>query len=211
MTLSGHPPGVMKISTPTSVSSSALGVLFVLSLVLSLAACSSEGKATGTAPSDGFPAPSKDYVFNVAADVLRKQGLSPSMEDSSRQTWMVATHWKNSPAPFSGRGYRQRATVKILDIPGRPGFYFTETQVVQQTNANMTDPSNMFVADWGDETRSGERELMINQRIEMQFLAGQVSGKFRQKYGMGAQTPYRIDSGCVPCPDASPAPEERCR
>jgi hypothetical protein len=188
-----------------------LSVLCVLSavLLLPLAACSGGGAATGTAPSDGFPAPSKDFVFNVAAEVLRKQGLAPSMEDSSRQTWTVATHWKNTPSPFSRTGYRQKATVKVMDVPNRAGYYFTETQLVRQQNNNIKDPSNMLVADWGDEQRDGDGERAINRQIEMQFLSGEVSTQFRERYGMPTQDPYRIDRSAIPCPDATPAPETR--
>jgi len=188
---------------------SSLALVLSALVLLPLAACSGGGAATGTAPSDGFPAPSKDFVFNVSAEVLRKQGLSPSMEESSRQTWTVVTHWRNSPAPFSRQGYRERATVKIQDVPDRPGYYFTETQVVRQQNDNIKDPSNMVVADWSNEQRDGDRELAINRLIEMHFLPGEVSSEFRDRYGMPTQDPSRINSGCIPCPEATPAPETR--
>ena len=184
-------------------------VLASVLLTLLVAACSGSGAATGTAPSDGFPAPSKDFVFNVSAEVLRKHGLSPSLEDSSRQTWTVVTHWRNSPAPFSGQGYRERATVKVMDVPDRPGYYFTETQVVRQANNNIVEPSNMMAADWGPEQRHGGREVAINRQIEIHFLPGEVSTEFRDRYGMPEQDPHRINRGCIPCPEASPAPEPR--
>lgn len=204
MTDSGHAPGLMTYSRRAP----ALSLLSLL-LLLPLAACSSGGAATGTAPSDGFPAPSQEFVFNVAAEVLRKQGLSPSMEESSRQTWTVVTHWRNSPAPFSGEGFRERATVKVLPVPNRPGYYFTETQVVRQTNSNIKEPSNMLVADWTGEQRQADRELAINRLIEMQFLTGEVSSEFRDRYGMPTQDPSRIHRGSFAAPGATPAPPPR--
>lgn len=187
---------------------SRLALLLSVLLVLPTLACSGSGAATGTAPSDGFPAPSQDFVFNVAAEVLRQQGLSPSMEDSSRQTWTVVTHWRMSPAPFSGQGFRERATVKVVDVPGYPGNYYTETQVVRQANMNIKAPSNMMVANWGNEERQGGREVAINRLIEIHFLTGDVSTGFRDRHGMAEQAPYRIDRSTIPCPDATPPPEQ---
>ena len=115
-------------------------VCLLLALALAAAGCSTP-RATGAAASDGFPAPDKEFVFNAAATVLQQQGFAPDREGSSKQTWIVVTHWKNSPAPFSGKGYRERATVKVKDVPERPGYYFTETQVVRQQNNNITEPS----------------------------------------------------------------------
>lgn len=167
-------------------------LLVVLALVVLLGACSSS-RATGTVPSDGFPAPDKDYVWNVAAQVLSEAGMMPDRESSSKQTWTIVTHWKLSLQPFSGQGYRQRATVTIHDVPGRANYFHTKTQVVRQPNDNMIQPSNPIVADWGDEQRVGDMERLINGRIELRFLSGEVSPEFRQRHGMEARDPLRID------------------
>lgn len=184
-----------------------LAALLALPL-LGLGACQSGG-ATGELKSDGFPSPSKDFVFDVAADVLQKQGFSPSREGSSRQTWTIVTHWDTSLQPFSGQGYRQRATVKVLDVPNRPGWYYTETQVVRQPNDNMLDPSNAMVAKWGTETRVADLEGVINHRIELNFLPGEVSPKFRERYGMPDEDAMRIPSSPSPTPAAPSGPIPR--
>jgi len=183
--------------------------LALLALLLPVAAgCSSSG-ATGELRSDGFRAPAKEFVFDVAADVLRKQGFSPSLESSSKETWTVVTHWDTSLQPFSGKGYRQRATVKVLDVPNRPGWYYTETQVVRQMNDNMLEPSNAMVAQWGNETRVDELEQVINRRIEMLFLPGDVSPQFRERYGMPTEDPMRLPSTQAPSPAAPTGPIPR--
>lgn len=162
-------------------------------VAIALAACSTSKTVTGTAPSDGFPAPDKEFVWDVAARALQDSGMQPSTEMSSMQTWTLVTHWRQSPQPFSGQGFRQQATVKIYDVPGRPGYYYTETQVKRQINDNMEEPSKLTVARWGDETRCAELESLINRRIEMHFLQPGPSENFRQRYGV-EQTSRRIDA-----------------
>jgi hypothetical protein len=168
----------------------------LVALALPLAACS-QGGATGTAPSDGFPAPDKEFVWNVAANVLEREGLAPDRESSSKQTWTIVSHWKLSLQPFSGQGYRDRATVTIHDVPGRPGHYYTETQVVRQLNMNMTQPGNPVVATWAQEQRSPDLEDLINGRIELTFLPGGVSPQFEQRYGTTGAGGGRIDAGTI--------------
>jgi hypothetical protein len=161
----------------------ALLPLVLLPLLLAPLAGCQQSRATGTAPSDGFPAPDKEFVFNVAAQALGEQGFAPDRENSSKQTWTIVTHWKTSLQPFSGQGYRDRATVTIYDVPGNPGSYYTETQVARQVNNNMTQPGNPVVASWTGETRVEDLERVINGRIEMYFVQPGVSDRFRQRYG----------------------------
>lgn len=174
-------------------------ILLAFALVLPVLGCSSS-RATGTAPSDGFPAPDKEFVWTVAANTLMKEGLSPSREDSSKQTWTIMTHWDIQLQPFSGTGFRQRAMVTIHEVAGRPGYYHTQTQVVRQPNNNISEPHNIIRAEWGNEQRVTDLEEMINRRIEMHFLPGAVSPEFRRRYGMGETDPHRIGSDQLPPP-----------
>jgi hypothetical protein len=162
-------------------------------VALAAVGCAGNKTVTGTAPSDGFPAPDKEFVWDVAARALQDSGMQPSSEMSSMQTWTLVTHWRFSPQPFSSQGFRQQATVKILDVPGRPGYYFTETQVKRQVNDNMKEPSKLTMAKWGDETRCAELENLINTRIEMYFLQAGLSENFRKRYGVADDT-RRIDA-----------------
>ena len=133
------------------------------------------------------------------------------------QTWTLMTHWKFSPQPFSSQGYRQQATIKIVDVPGRPGYYYTETQVKRQVNDNMLQPSKLSMAKWGDESRCGELENLISRRIEMYFLQSGYSDNFCQRYGVPDDS-RRIDCSEIdrnpqrPEPQyAGPRPGGACR
>lgn len=180
-----------------------------LVLFLALAACS-QSRATGTAPSDGFPAPDKEFVWNVAANALETQGFAPDRESSSKQTWILVSHWKLSLQPFSGQGYRERATVYVYDVPNRPGYYFTETQVARQLNMNMTQPGNAVVANWQQEQREPDMESLINGRIEQYFLPGGVSDRFNERYGSGGSGGGRMPSDTIErSPDRTSEPVYR--
>jgi hypothetical protein len=163
-----------------------------LVLALLLAACQS-GEPKGSCTSAGFPAPDQEFVWNAALRATTAQGFAPDLEASAKEGGTLVTRWKLSLAPFSGHGYREQATVRINPVEGRPKYWTTETVVIRQHNENMTQPTNPVVAQWGAKTRAADVELLINRRIEMDFLAGCVSPQFRQRYGMPAAEDRRLE------------------
>ena len=162
--------------------------ILLVCLVLALTGCQGTRTVSGTAPSDGFPAPDKEFVWDVAARALQEQGMQPDSESSSMKTWTIQTHWRFSPQPFSSQGFRQQAVVKIHDVPGKPGYFYTETQVKRQVNDNIKEPSRLTMAKWGDESRCAELEGLINRRIEMYFLPNEYSEDFCNRYGVQQNT-----------------------
>jgi hypothetical protein len=174
-------------------------------LFLALAGCTPTGGTPYDSPfasedtsgqvSDGFPAPSKGSVWEVAMQAVREQGYVPDPDQSRMQIGVVSTRWRLSLQPFGGQGYRERVTVRVEDVPKRKGFFRLETNVIRQMNDNLTEPSNPLAADWVEGKRVAEMEALLNQRIELYFLPSDVSPEFRKKYGMPAVDDPRIGGG----------------
>ena len=170
--------------------------------VLLFAACSSNTQPTGGSASQGFPAPDIDVVFHRTVMALEEQGFSADLEMSDEQSGQVVSRWRTSLAPFAGKGFRDQAKVRITPVEGNPGFFTTETQVIRETNNNMSDPSNPGAATWANAQRNGDIEVLINSRIELYFRPAGLSRDYRQYHGL-SRDPYatnaRDAAPCGPC------------
>ncbi len=176
--------------------------LFVPLLILGLAACTPLGQTSadsflaredksGTC-SDGFPAPSKESVYAAGMRVLRQQGYIPDPSLCASDSGTIMTRWKMSLSPFAGTGYREKVTMNIRPVRGRTNYYELSTNVIKQTNDNITEPSNPIAAKWVEGKRNTTMEHLINRRVEMYFLPSDVSPEFREQYRMKPGTSPRI-------------------
>ena len=190
----------------------ALGALIPL---LALTACTSGGTVAAGgllsredrsgADSDGFPAPSQEMVWNAAMAVVRDAGYVPDPNLSSPESGRVETRWRMKLTPFSGMGKRERATVRIHKIKKKTNYFKVETNVLAQANDNIKDPSNPVAAEWTQGTRDADLEQMLNRRIEMMFLKGDVSSEFRRKHDMGNTDKGRyVEEKPAPKPSGMP-------
>jgi hypothetical protein len=158
-------------------------LVLALLAAASLAACQS-GQPQGSCCSAGFPAPDSELVWASARDALEAQGFAVDHDASSSDRGTMVSRWKVRLAPFSGQGFREKATVNIKPVEGRSTYYTVDTQVVRQYNDNLTDPSNPIAAEWDRSERNTTLEQLINRRVEMGFVPGTVSTDFRQRHGM---------------------------
>ena len=149
---------------------------------LGLVACQSSGPPC--CKSDGFMAPSKEMVWEATMQVVRDAGYTPDSDLSRADTGKVETRWKLDLQPFSGKGYREKVTVKIVELPRKENYFRLDTSVCREMNANITQPDSPIAADWDHETNNPTMENMINRRVEMFFLRNDVSPQFRRNYGM---------------------------
>ena len=190
--------------------------LSVLCIAVALGACTASGtikansflasEDTAGATSDGFPAPSRDLVWQSAMNVIREAGYVPDPNLSQKESGHIETRWRLALQPFSGRGHRERVTVQVVKVPQKRGFYRLETNVMRQANDNISDPSNPLAADWTEGQRNAQVEHLLNQRVEMSFLKGDVSDEFRRKYGLPSEGSRRLtepkkepqDDGLIP-------------
>lgn len=146
---------------------------------------------TGAA-SDGFPAPGRDIVWQSAMGVVREAGYVPDPNLSQKESGRIETRWRLALQPFSGRGHRERATIQVVKVPKKRGYYRLETNVMRQQNDNISDPSNPIAAEWTEGQRNTQMERLLNQRVEMSFLQGDVSDDFRRRYGLPGQGSRRL-------------------
>lgn len=162
-----------------------LRLLSVVALALAAMGCQSGSKPdTRGIRSDGFPAPSREAVWEAAQQAMVEQRYIPDSDASSRSTGVVASRWRNSLTSFSREGFREKATIRVLPLQGRPGYFRTETNVTRQENEDVDDPSNPMKAEWADPTRNVMAENLMNRRVEMFFLPSGPSAQFRKEHGL---------------------------
>jgi hypothetical protein len=170
---------------------------------LLLAACQT-GNTKGVERTDGFPAPDREIVFDVAARTLRQQGYAVDVENSNPETGVLTTRWSTTLAPFSGQGQRDMATVWVRDVPGHPNFYVVEANVVREQNVEMIQPGNPIKAEWENGKRMPELERILVRQIESYFLKNDVSPELRQRYGMRSTDPRLKDPEMPERPETPP-------
>jgi hypothetical protein len=161
-------------------------------LVPLLVACQGGRPDTTGLSSDGFPAPDKGMVYAAAIDALRQQGFTADSSASSDVQGVVTTRYKLNLAPFSGQGYREKATVRIKDLPNHPSHYTVEVNVLREINKNITQPSNPVAAEWASPERVQDIENLIKSRIEMRFIASDASDAFRRERGLAPSQTGRV-------------------
>ncbi len=169
---------------------------------LLLGGCQSGGKGDPAGlVSEGFPAPDKSLVFDAAMEAMRQQGFTPDSSASSEAQGLIVSRYKLVLAPFSGQGYRDKATIRIAEVPDRPSYYTVEANVLREPNNNLTQPSNPIAAEWGGATRVEEHENILRSRVEMRFSAPGASPAFRKDRGLapaGAAPDHELGTGAAP-------------
>ncbi len=184
-----HPPRLRARAKTRPVSLAAS--LLALPLLL-LGACQTAQKPTGAATSEGFPAPNQGIVYDFALQALDQQGFIPDLDRSDPTAGRIETRYKTSLQPFSRKGFREKATVTIRPVSGRPGYFTTDAQIVRDYNDNLDQPSSIGAAEWTRTERVEDEEQLLNERIQMNFLPGGLSPAFRRIHGMedsGADEP----------------------
>jgi hypothetical protein len=171
----------------------------ILAAALLLAGCQS-GKTKGAERTDGFPAPDREIVFDVAARTLRQQGYSIDLENSSPETGVLVTRWTTQLAPFSGQGQRDKATVWVREVPGHANYYVVEANVVREQNMEIVQPGNPIKAEWENAQRVPEVERILVRQIESYFLGNDFSPELRRRYGITTPDPRLRDPKLPPSP-----------
>jgi hypothetical protein len=164
--------------------------LFLLVVASALVAC--KGVDTTGQSSEGFAAPDRAMVYESALTALREQGFTPDSSASSEAQGVVVTRHKLDLSPFSAQGHREKATVRIHEVPEQRGFFTVEVNVLREYNDNISQPSNPIAAEWRKAVRVPEVENLIKSRVEMAYIAPDASPEFRQTHGLPAGAPGRL-------------------
>ena len=158
--------------------------------LLALAGCKSAD--TAGQRSEGFAAPDRSMVYEASWNALRQQGYTPDSSASSEAQGVITTRHKLELQPFSGHGYREKATVRIQEVPQNPSFYTVEVNVLREYNDNVRQPSNPLAAEWRTGVRMPEVENLLKSRVEMMFIASDASTEFKSSHGFSTGTKNRL-------------------
>jgi hypothetical protein len=166
-------------------------LLLLPALLLVLAACQNRADTTGQR-SEGFAAPDRSMVYEAAWNALRQQGFTPDSSACSEAQGVLSTRYRMELQPFSGQGFREKATVRIADVPQHPNFFTVEVNVLREYNDNIAQPTSVLAAEWRSGVRVPELENLIKSRVEMMFISPDASAEFKSKHGMSTDTPGRL-------------------
>jgi hypothetical protein len=167
-----------------------------------LSACQGKVDTTGQS-SEGFPAPDRSMVMDYAWEAVRQQGFTPDSSASAMSEGVIVTRHKLDLSPFSGHGYREKATVRVKEVPQRNGYFTVEVNVLREYNDNIAQPSNPIAAEWRSAVRAPDVENLIKSRVEMAFIQPGASTQFRETHGLPSE-----GSGRMPELSTQPAPKD---
>lgn len=170
-------------------------------LALALSACQSKVDTCGQS-SEGFAAPDRSMVYDSAYDALRRQGFTPDSSASSSSEGVIITRYKLDLSPFSGHGFREKATVRVHEVAQRSGYFTVEVNVLREYNDNIAQPSNPIAAEWRSAVRAPDVENLIKSRVEMAFIQPGASAQFRENHGLPSAETGRM-------PELSTQPEAK--
>jgi hypothetical protein len=154
-----------------------------LAALSALSACATKADRTGLV-SRGFYSPDFDTVWDVAQMEMQRTGFAPDHDASSKEARTLTSRWSNHMSPFSGRGYREQATLTFREVPDQPNRWTVEANVIREQNMAIVAPQNPIVAKWENPVRVPESEHLLASNVERFFLPRDVSSAFRSRYGM---------------------------
>lgn len=186
-------PNDARVTRPSNARGMLRSLSVALALLFVLPACQSGEKADPAGQvSDGFPAASQEMVYASAVNAVRRQGFSIDPSESSPQTGVVKSVWNTNLGVFGNTGRRDRVTVRVTPVPDRPSYFRVETNVIRETNTNTRETQDPLMAEWDNPQRLTVMENLITRTIEMDFLQGDVSSKYRQRYDLPESTNPRL-------------------
>jgi len=120
-------------------------LLAVLALLPLLGACSSTGEPDPRWQAVELEAPSDRFLWNIGVRACDKLDF-PVPASLDRSTMIIETGWKNSLAPFSRQGTREKAELRFA--PQERGVWTLEARVKRQRNMSIVNPLDERYADW---------------------------------------------------------------
>ena len=167
--------------------------LATLALLLPLAGvpvgCASGKADTSGQLTQGFYAGEFEMLWDVSRKEMVRAGFSPDRDNCNKAGMVMVSRYNVQLAAFSGKGYREQATITMHPVPDKPGWFTVEANVLRSMNKELAEPTNLALADWDAPVRQPEREQHIAYAIETFFLGHDASSQFRSSYGMRAAPP----------------------
>jgi hypothetical protein len=110
-----------------------------------------------------------DMIWERARLVLESDGYRIEEADTKRADLEMHTRWQTMLAPNRFEGIRRRVSVKFVQLQG--DRLRVDLRVLQERNAEITQPLNPIAADWEEDPRAetGQREEVLLYKIESAF------------------------------------------
>lgn len=134
-----------------------------LVLPLALTSCETTSKYPQQWQSDEIEVPSERLLWEVTVFALEKERY-PVGTDLDPSTLTALSGWRNSLAPFKGKGRRERAEVRYTVLG--PKLYRVEVRVEREINDDHVRPMDLSYAKWEPAPDSQEAAMILLQRIK---------------------------------------------
>jgi hypothetical protein len=142
----------------------------VLALVPFLAlagGCQSGGEHPPQWKSAELAPPSESVLWAVAGQELQRIGF-PVGSDADPASLVIRTGWRTQLAPFRGKGHRERAEARIVELEAEKGSgarYRVEIRVERENNMDVVDPIDPTRAKWEEAPDDVETAQVVLHRI----------------------------------------------
>jgi len=140
-----------------------LFLLAALSLSLALGACETTRRHPAQWQSDEIEVPSERLLWEVTVFALEKERY-PVGTQLDPTTLTAVSGWRNSLAPFKGKGRRERAEVRYTAVG--PKLYRVEVRVEREINMDPVRPMDLSYAEWESAPDNVEAASILMQRIK---------------------------------------------
>lgn len=152
-----------------SVLARLLTVLACLTLAWGLEACASTNRHPPMWQVDEIEVPSERLLWEVTVFALEKEKF-PLGTHLDPTTLTAVSGWRNSLAPFKGKGRRERAEVRYTAIG--PKLYRVEIRVEREINQDPVRPMDLSYAKWESAPDSQDAAMVLLQRIRSWIQPG---------------------------------------
>jgi hypothetical protein len=145
-----------------SLAARLLTVLACLMPAVGLQSCASTSQYPPVWQVDEIEVPSERLLWEVTVFALEKEKF-PLGTRLDPSTLTAISGWRNSLAPFKGKGRRERAEVRYT--PVGPKLYRVEIRVEREINQDPVRPMDLSYAKWESAPDSQENAMVLLQRI----------------------------------------------
>lgn len=139
-----------------------LTALACLALLLCVWACSATQRHPAVWKVDEIQVPSERLLWEVTVFALEKEQF-PVGSRLDPTTLTAVSGWRNSLAPFKGKGRRERAEVRYQAVG--PKLYRVEVRVEREINQDPVRPMDLSYAKWESAPDNSEGAAVLLQRI----------------------------------------------
>jgi hypothetical protein len=146
-----------------------LFLLAALVLSFALGACQTSKRYPPQWSTSEIEVPSERLLWEVTVFALEKERF-PVGTQLDPTTLTAVSGWRNSLAPFKGKGRRERAEVRYKAVG--PRLYRVEVRVEREINQDPVRPMDLSYAEWESAPDNQEAANILMQRIKSWIAPG---------------------------------------